>query len=475
MRGTLCLAAADARARRLGLAPGLALADARARVPELTVLDHDAAADRAVLERLAEACDRYTPLVAPDPPDGLLLDITGCSHLFGGEAAMLAEVTTWLGDLGFAARAVIAGAAGTARAIARHGTPGIVPAGEEAEAARPLPVAALDAPPDTASGLARAGLKTVGDLADRPRAPLVARFGEALMTGLDAVLGRARAPISPRRPVPTLMAERRLAEPVVTADAVRACLAQLAAELADRLEARGEGGRRFEASFFRADGQVRRLAVGTARPLRDTETLFRLIVIRLEALADPLDAGCGFDVIRLGVLAAEPLGMRQPGLDGGEEAGREVPALIEQLSARLGADHVRSFRPLDSHHPDRAAHVCPAIAAPEQAPAWRRPEPGEPPLRPLFLFDVPQPVETLAEMPDGPPLRFRWRHMVHEVALAEGPERIAPEWWREEGDARPRDYYCVEDVAGHRFWLFREGLYGEGSAPPRWFLHGLFP
>lgn len=451
----------------------------------------DPAADGALVEALADWCGRYTPLVGLDGPDGLLLDIGGCAHLFGGEAALRADLLARLGGFGLAARGAVAGTPEAARALAHFGEGGVVAPGGEAEAVRALPVEALALPEATFTALAHAGLKRIGDLAERPRAPLIARFGAELAARLDGVLGRAWAPISPRRPVAALIAERRFAEPLVREEDIRVCLGHLAREIAAALERKGQGGRRFEASFFRSDGTLRRIAVATACPVCDPAALVRLFDERLAALCDPLDAGFGFDVIRLAVAAGEPLEARQAAFGGGETARREIAGLVDRLSARLGPGRVRRFEAGDSHIPERASAAVPALADARVAPAWRVPEASEPLdhddfgskrstfpdpalARPLCLFDPPQPVETLAEVPDGPPLRFRWRRVVHEVTRAEGPERIAAEWWRE-GEGPTRDYYRVEDARGGRFWLFREGLYGRETAAPRWFLHGLFP
>jgi protein ImuB len=474
VRSTSRIAAACPDALRLGLTPGLTLADARARVPALSVMRADPTADRALLDRLADVCDRYTPLVALDPPDGLMLDITGCAHLFGGEAAMLTEVINQFRDLGVRGRAAIASASGTARAVARHGTGGIVAEGEESKAVCRLPVAALEIADETATALARAGLRIIDDLASRPRAPLAARFGGDLLARLDEVLGKTHAPISPRRPSPALLAERRFSDPVATDEDIQACLLSLARQIAITLDGQASGGRCFEAVFFRVDGDVRRITVETAQPLRDPASIQRLFSARLDALVDPLDAGFGFDLIRLGVLAAAPFDSNQYCLDGRAGADHDVAELVNQLSARFGPGALSRLVAVDSHDPDRAAATRPALANLVPAPAWHRPPQDEPPARPLFLFERPQPIETLAEVPDGPPLRFRWRRVLHEVTRAEGPERIDPEWWRVGDDTLTRDYYRVEDSAGRRFWLYREGLHGETTFPPRWFLHGLF-
>lgn len=479
VQGALRLTALDRAARRAGLAPGLTLADARARVPGLAVLDHDPAADAAFLEAVADDCDRWTPLVALDMPegvpDGLILDITGCAHLFGGEAALRMRLLAHLQRHGVSARAVIAGTPDAARALARSGQGGVVPPGGEAQAVAGLPVARLGVNAQIVTGLSRAGLKTIGDLAARPGTPLAARFGADLLIRLARTLGREDVRLVPRRPLPECIAERRFAEPIARTADIEATLALLVDDLALMLESRGEGGRAFEACFFRTDGAVRRLKIETARPLRDGVALARLWRERIEALADPLDPGFGFDLVRLGVMRAEKLTPAQVSLDGRAVEEEEVAALIDRLSVRLGRERVLRFLQRDTHDPDRASALVPADGA--SLPAL--PPPPEAPARPLTLFDPPQPVEALAEVPDGAPLRFRWRRVVHEVARAEGPERLAPEWWRQPEAAPTRDYYRVENREGRRFWLFRAGLYEREAqaeaGPPRWFLHGLFP
>ncbi|MBH0238020.1 DNA polymerase Y family protein [Methylobrevis sp. L22] len=516
-RGALRVVHADGVARGLGLAPGLSLADARARVPDLVVADDDPAADAALLGRLADWCDRFTPLVGRDGADGLMLDVTGCAALFGGEAAMSRDVAARLARAGLTARVAVAGTADAARAVARFGPGGpdggVVAPGGEAAAVRPLPIAALGLDADRVTALARAGLRSIADLADRPRAPLVARFGADLASRLARTLGEAEHPISPQRPVAALMAERGFPEPVALMDDVLASLASLARRLAERLEEDGLGGRSFEASLFRADGAVHRVAVATSRPLRDPAAVMRLFADRLGSLADPLDPGFGFDMIRLAALAVEPLDPAQQAFGGASGEAEAVADLVDRLGARFGPDRVLRFGAAGSHVPERAYRAVPALAAGaphRQAPGgWPQLPPGEPPLRPLRLLDPPEPVEAMAEVPDGPPIRFRWRRLIHDVVAAEGPERIAAEWWLvpagDEGEsggiesagAGPaRDYFRVEDRGGRRFWLFREGLYG--AAPlraarpgrgsdaeqlpglvaaetrPRWFVHGLF-
>ncbi len=465
--------AADAPALSLGITPGLTLADARARVPDLAVAEMDDAADAALLERLADACDRYTPLVALDAPHGLILDITGCAHLFGGEAALRDDLLRRCADVKMAARASIAGTPEAARALARFGGCAIAAPDGEADAVKSLRAAALGLAPDIILALSRAGLKTIGDLAIRPRAPLAARFGEALLAQLARTLGQEDIGITPRRPLPACIVERRFAEPLTREEDALGALASLATQAGRILEERGEGGRQFESSFFRTDGKVIRLSVTTSRPARDPDILMRLFRERIDALADPLDPGFGFDLIRLSVIASEAFAAVQTSLDRRTFEDEEVAALVDRLGARFGAGSVQFFTPSDTHIPERAACAVPASSRIGNA-AWPKTEPGEPPARPLHLFDPPQAIEALAGVPDGPPLRFRWRRVLHEIARAEGPERIAAEWWRE-SEVPTRDYYRVEDAQGRRFWLFRDGLYGEEPNTPKWFLHGIFP
>ena len=472
VKGALRVVHTDWRARELGLSPGLTLADARARIPDLKIADEDAAADVAMLDRIADWCDRYTPLVGMDGADGLILDITGCAHLLGGEAALRTDLMERLMRLGFTAQSAVAATPDAARAMARFTGGGICPPGADYEAIKSLPVAALGVEDEIVTALARAGLKTIHDLAIRPRAPLAARFGTPLLDRLLRTLGEIDHPVSPRRPLPDLAAERRFAEPVSLADQIAAALQGLAHELTPHLEERGTGGRHFEASFFRADGAVRRISILSGHPLRNAKTLAKLFSEKLDALTDPLDPGFGFDLIRLSVTATEAFLSVQSDLGGGTDNGEEVAELIDRLGARFGTAHVQRLVIRDSHVPERAACTAPAIAPAGRTAPWRA-QPGEPPIRPISLFEPPEPVETVAEVPDGPPIRFLWRRVMHDVTHAEGPERIAPEWWRCT-KGLTRDYFRVEDSEGRRFWLYRGGMYGHDSEHPRWFVHGLF-
>ncbi len=523
IKSALRITALNDEAARLGLKTGMALADARAMYPALAAAEADPLADQALLKSIADWCDRYTPLVALDAPDGLMLDITGCAHLFGGEAQLCRDIVVRLGMQGFQARVAAADTPGCAWAAARYGSSQIVPRGEARSVLLPLPVSALRLAPEVTDALAQVGLRTIADIIDLPRAPLTARFGEALVRRLDQALGREEEPISPCLPVPAYVTEQRFAEPIALERDVLGTLAHLARELARALERRGEGARLLQAALFRADGKVQRIEVGTAEPLRDPERVARLFVERLAA--DPCDPGFGFDVVRLSALATERLDPMQTGFGAPEDAA-ELAHLIDRLGARFGLRRVTRLLPQDTHIPEFAVLSVPAQVAP-RAPSFPlrsrmqvappSPARGEgtnrcdcpptarfarggrgedargaggdsaefaveadrldslAPTRPLRLLARPERIEAMAEVPDGPPVRFRWRRVLHEVAHAEGPERIAMEWWRDaQGHALTRDYFRVESKQGVRVWLYREGLYGRETAQPRWFLHGLF-
>ena len=479
VRGAMRLMALDAAALSIGLSTGMTLADARAREPDLRVFEADPHADQDWLERLCDGCARYTPIAALDPPQGLMLDISGCAHLWNGEEALAREAVERLERHGMKVRHALAGTAEGAHALARFAS---APAADEDGALRRLPVEALGLEDENAVALRRAGLRTIGDLAARPAATLAARFGEDAIDALHRLLGLGHRPLAPRRPRPAVRVERRFAEPVgSTAYALRS-LEDMAAEAGEFLGERGEGGRRFEISFFRTDGLAFPLRVETSLPVRDAPSIMRLVQERIDSLSDPLDPGFGFDMLRLTVPQAEAMAATQLALEGGEARREEtIAALIDRLSVRTGRARIQRLEPRDSHIPEQAQLALPAIESRTPSIWPRQSEPGDPPMRPIHLFDPPQPIEVVAEVPDGPPHHFRWRRAAYEVTRYEGPERIAPEWWKAkdgtldgESVGLTRDYYRIEDTRGLRYWIFRHGLYGAEARPPRWYIHGLF-
>lgn len=471
VKGARRLAAVDAAAEAAGLWRGRKLADALALTPELRTAEFDPAADEKALVRLADACSRFSPAVAPDAPDGLFLDMTGGAHLWGGEAGLLDAVAARLGGWGVPVRLALADTAGAAWALARfgHGMTVVPPGGQEA-AVLPLPVEALRLSGETAASLRRLGVRTVDQAAALPRAQLAKRFAPELLLRLDQALGRTDEALSFRR-APTPWAERRaFAEPISTLEDFTRALSELAQALCARLDGGGQGGRRWEAAFHRVDGQVFPVRIGTALPNRTPARLVKLFTPKLEGI----DPGFGIEVVTLRADQVGPLAPAQADLDAGSEEAADLAALIDRLGARLGEAQVWRAASCESHVPERALVRRPPHGAPTGArvAGW---DPDRP--RPMRLLPRPEPIEALAPAPDDPPAVFTWRGVRRRVRRAEGPERIAEEWWRDPTRTpdrhRVRDYYAVEDVEGGRFWLFRAGLYGAPDAP-RWFLHGLF-
>ena len=460
---------ADAAAQAMGLRPGLPLAQAQAMRPGLTVIDADPAGDATGLRDIAVWCQRYAPLTAADPPDGIRFDCTGADHLHGGEAAMLADLRQRLARSGFTARAAVADTPGGAWALARHGNRPlvVVPPGGIATALAPLPVAALRLPAETVAALDRLGFSRVEQLAAAPRGPLVRRFGAGLMRQLDCALGTVFEPLEPVPP-PTLIRQRlTFVEPLATAEAFATVIARLCRAVCDALARRGEGARRLDLVFERVDGTMQLLAVGTARPVRDPPHLARLLGERIETI----DPGLGVEAMTLWVPLAEPAPAGQgDALTGAGGGGVDLAPLIDRLVARFGAAHVYRVAPVESDVPERSVARLAALSPPVVR-SWPQALP-----RPLRLLTPPQPVEALALLPDQPPVAFTWRRVRHRVRRADGPERIFGEWWRRDGEMRAvRDYWAVEDERGDRFWLYRSG---DGVAPETgnlaWFMHGIF-
>nr|WP_291841428.1 DNA polymerase Y family protein [Limimaricola sp.] len=460
-------------AAQAGVVHGARVVDMRALCPGLRVEFADPGAERAALARLMLWARRWCPWSAVDGmaggAAGLMLDTTGSDHLWGGEAGMLREIEARLATLGLGARLACAPTQGAAWALARLSGPRAVCGAAELPAqVAPLPVRALRLGPDTVLLLQRLGLKTVGDLAAVPRISLARRFSRAApaenpLMRLDQMMGRLAEPLASPDDPPRFAVEARLAEPVQDPGA---WLPGLCEELCAALAAAGFGARRLTLTVYRSDGEVSSLGVATARPSRDPAHLRRLFDDRLERI----EPGFGFDLITLDAPVAEDMSAVQRRLDGGVDAEADLARLIDRLSARLGAGAVRRPAPGLSHIPERREGWQPALAGGTTLP----PTPA-PPGRPLRLFSPPEEVRVVYAVPEGPPAQFIWRRVTHRVARFAGPERIAPEWWADRPGTRLRDYWRIEDEAGRRFWIYREGVLGDGRGDvPRWFVHGAF-
>jgi protein ImuB len=473
-RGVRRLSSLDAVAAAFGLFVGQKAADASALAPGLTVADADPEADRTALIALADWCCRFSPAVAVDGTDGLVIDITGVAHLWGGEAAMVEDLVRRLSHNGLTARAAVAGNPAAAWALARFAPDRtIVAEGGEAEALARLPVTALLLEATVAAQIVRLGLTTIGRLAALPRDAVTRRFGAGVVARLDQAQGRAGEALTYRRPPTPWLARLAFADPISAPEDMARVTADIAALLCARLEAEGRGARRFELVFHRLDGRALPLTIGLALPGRDARAIARLF----SPLLETVDPGFGIEVVTLTAAEVEARGASQRRLEQGGEVSPEegVAPLVDRLVNRLGGAAVWRAEPNASHAPERAVARRPALSPSLSRPGgggWSADRP-----RPLRLFRRPEPIDAMSKVPDDPPIFFRWRGVAHRVRLAEGPERLAEEWWRrpleDDRPSRVRDYYRVEDDAGARFWVYRDGLYG-GDDLPKWWVHGLF-
>ena len=465
--GQLIGAVTDAAAAA-GARAGMRLTDARALFPALAAVAADTEGDAALVGRLARWAARWSPLVEIDGSDGLRLDVSGVAHLFGGEAGLIRDVEQRFAALGLSVRVAIAETAGAAWGLARFTTGRRGPSQPLADAVAPLPVAALRLPAGPTRTLERLGLKTIGQLAGVPRRSLARRFREAdnPLDALDRMLGRQPEPLTAAPCELPPRATLRLVEPVEDPLAGTQALELLVPELVRQLEERRLGARRLALTGYRVDATIAQASVATALASRDPAHLQRLLADK----AATLDPGFGFDGFALEAEWCEPLGAVQDGLGGGAPPTVELARLVDRLSVKLGADRVRRPQPRASHLPERASGWRAALA--EEQPC--QPMPPRPP-RPPRMLDRPEAIAVIYATPEGLPRRFTWRRGVHDITRAEGPERISPEWWREPAGTRLRDYYRVEDKVGRRFWIYREGVVGDGrGGAPLWFVHGLF-
>ncbi|MFC4169039.1 Y-family DNA polymerase [Teichococcus aestuarii] len=444
-----------------GLQPGQAVADAQAIHPGLLLFEASPAADAALLTRLALWAMRFTPLAAVDGTDGLMLDVTGVAGLFGGEAALLAAVERSFAAGGYRVRGAIAGAPGTAAALASAaGAPCLLPGEAGPEILPAVPLAALGLPPATLQGLARLGLHSLGDALRQPRAPLARRFGRPLLDALDDATGARPRPIHPLRPLPDFMALRDLLEPITTRPAIDRVLAVLLDELCAALAAAGQGARQWVLRAFRVDRAVQELAIGTGTASHSPAHLARLFALKLDRLMPEL----GFERMVLEATGTEPLAHRQAPLHTGpEEAGADLTALAELLDRAAPRVALSRPLPLDSHWPEYAAAPAAPQAVPVVPTGWGGP------IRPVRLLAEPLPVTVTMEEPGGVPLQLLQGTRRHRVLAALGPERLEPEWWGEDAHRPARDYYRLQTAEGPRLWVCR---LREGAAAPRWFLHG---
>ena len=456
------LASVDEAAEGLGLRCGMTVTHAQSLVPDLALIDATLEADEKALIRLALWCVKYSPVVTPDPPNGVFIDVAGSAHLFQGEAALLNDLCHRLASEGISARAALADTPGGAWAVARYGEGGIVLPGRVSEAVASLPVAALRLPDDVVSSLHDVGIERIAQLASKPRASLSLRFGNSVLLRLDQALGSQQEALPSLIPPEVPRTELRFAEPVGDPEDLKRIIDTLCEKLCLDLEARGIGARRLDLVFVRVDNINQAARVGLSRPYREPKHLSKLLAERLVVI----DPGFGIEVASLTASWVEALTERQTIGRHVGEAGAEVDIsqLVDTLGVRLGQNKVFRFAPVESALPERSLRRVSALD-PANGAVW----PANLP-RPARLLQ-PEKVEAVAELPDRPPRLFIWRNIRHRVAKADGPERIHGEWWVSEQETHlVRDYYRVETADGSRYWLFRDAPAEQGGG---WWLHGV--
>lgn len=457
------LTAVNRAAQAEGFAPGMSLTHARAILPTLGTAHAEPVDDAKDLQALATACFRFSPFVAPCGSDGVWIDATGCTHLFGGEAEMAARIARALTFHGLTARLAMAATPGAAWALARYArTPVIVSSAKND--LDPLPVMALRVDAGTTRSLWRVGIKTIGALKAIPRATLPLRFGKQLVTRLDQALGQAAEAIDCMVPKEAQRRELAFAEPISTPEDIRRCTGKLVEGLCRDLEKRQEGARKLDLVFLRTDNTHQIIRVGAGRPSRDPKHLLKLLAERMDTVAP----GFGIDKAILTAWKTAPLFPTQTDSDGGGQHAGDLAQLTDHLANRLGGRAVYRLAPAATHIPERAQHVTPPTADPSQD-QWPLCLP-----RPVRMFSPPEPVEVTSLLPDNPPMLFVWRGQLRKVRCADGPERVCGEWWLNRDEVtETRDYFRVEDQDGARYWLFRDNRLTPNQHH-LWFLHGVF-
>ncbi|QWK81512.1 DUF6504 family protein [Ochrobactrum sp. BTU1] len=461
--------ALDRQAEALGLRIGMLLTKAQALVPGLSVIDDNPRADAEGLQKLAQwALQRISPIVMADPPDGLVIDTTGADHLLGGEAAMLNAIIDRFAASGIQTRGAVADTWGVAHAAARFDpqSPKIIPIDGGQAYLAPLPIAALRLQSPIIADLRALGFESVGDLLSTPRAPLTLRFGPEVARRIDQALGHLAEPIAPTRLNEIIEARKVFAEPIGAAETIIRYMDKLAADLCKILEEKGLGTRRLDLLVHRVDNSRQAIRVGMAQPVRDAKRLTRLLSDKIGTI----DPGFGIEIMELAAVIVEPLNGKQNIAALVDEPQHDIGNLVDLLANRVGENRLCRFTPVQSDVPERSVSKV-APLAPETGATWRNDWP-----RPSRLLPRPEPIETMALLPDNPPVWFTWRGVRRRVRHADGPERIRGEWWKRDAEmATVRDYFRVEDEAGERYWIFRSGD-GErsDSGSQLWFLHGIF-
>lgn len=497
-----------------GVRVGQPVRDAHAMCANLMTRTRNIQAEASFLTALRRWAGKFSPWIAEEPPDGLVLDLTGCPHLFGGEESLLSLIETDCAGMGLSVQAGIADTLGAAWALARfagqggaldrsgdaidqearatrsragkrrHWTRGgaapqvmnahkgrarIAAAGQTYGALSSLPVAALRLDPDTVAQLGRLGLRRIGDLLGQPRATLARRFGKGLVLRLDQAMGSAPEPVSPTGVPDAFSVRLTLPEPIGLHADIMAAIDRMLPRFCILLQDKGRGVRTLRLESHRTDQNAEIVTISLARPSHDPARIRPLVELKL----DTIDAGFGIDMLRIEAVQTERVHARTK--VGHLQAGNAVAVrlsdneilddLIGKMGARIGLEDITRRHPALSHIPEKSALVL-AAAWSEPSLGWEAP----PAARPLLIWR-PEPVHA----PETPtvPATFRWRGRTWNMTQAHGPERIAPEWWLDDPDWRSgvRDYWVVTTAQKDRLWLYFS--YGS-TLSAGWFCQGSF-
>jgi protein ImuB len=463
VHGRMVITTVNPLAAAQGVNTGMALADARVFIPSLEHAGEPADLAEKLLNRIAEWCIRYTPVVAIDPPAGLIFDASGCAHLWGGEEEYVTEIINRFKQLGYTARAAMADTAGAAWAFAHFGENRMVIApGQHITALIPLPPAALRLDEDTVQRLVKLGLRQIGDFIAIPRPALHRRFGPSFILRLDQAIGHEREIIHPVHPVEPYQERLPCLDPIVTRTGIEIALERLLQTMIARLQEEEKGLRKAVFKCYRMDGKTMCIQVGTNRPSCNVLHLLKLF----ESKIGDIEPGPGIELFILEAPLVDdmiPVPVSIWKKNGGL-ADNNLSELLDRLATRIGNEHIHRYLPAEHYWPERSTK--PSSSLDEQATIpWRCDRP-----RPIQLLSKPERIEVTAPIPDYPPMLFRYKGKLHKILKADGPERIEQEWWLQQG--QHRDYYRVEDEEGNRYWLFRSGHYNDTNY--QWFVHGFF-
>jgi protein ImuB len=461
--GRMMITATNALAEANGITIGMVVADARVILPSLKVLDDQPGLPEKLLKGLGEWCIRFTPVVSIDVPDGLILDVTGCAHLWGGEELYLEHITNRLKRLGYSIKAAIADTIGTAWAFARFGNgTTIIETNKQATALLVLPPQALRLEEETIERLHTLGLRTIQQFINMPRSALRRRFGEAFITRLNQALGYEDEIIIPVQPIAVYSERLNCLEPIVTLTGIEIALKQLLETICTKLHKEQKGLRTACFTCYRVDGKAQVIEIGTNRATTNATHLFKLFEEKLSTIEPDL----GIELFTLEAKKTEDL-ISSQGMLWQEQGGlhdTELAELMDRIAGKFGAQTIHRYLPAEHYWPEWSFKKAQTVFE-EKITEWVVDRP-----RPIQLLATPEVIEVTAPIPDYPPMLFRYKKKLHKIIKADGPERIEQEWWLQQG--QHRDYYTVEDEDGSRYWLFRLGHYTDDSY--QWFIHGFF-